>query len=432
MSRHFEEIRLRNRDLATRLLSLTGGEPDLADEPAPRPAPQNADAIVGHIEINDHHGVGVLLLRLFGETSNLVSVRSKDFYGGRQDFGAWHACISHNNASRDTVMWNVLEALGGATIRRILSVPYFSDDALNAIALKEAFGAPLCTFLMDDQNLFSDGISDEVMAELLRKSSLRLAISREMCIAYEAKYGCKVWFMPPVAPTRLIPRRLNELSEQALRESKPLILGNIWGQQWLELLRATVRGTGITIRWYNNGEFRWLSCSKEELARDGIVPQEGPPDPDDALVEILRRAPFVIVPSGTLEEGDDRKFIAQLSFPSRIPYILATSHAPILVLGNAETAAARIVTRLGIGMVAPYRRQQFLEAAERITRPDVNLTMRRAAFLLSLRFADLGAAEWIWQSLEKGEPVDGRYEEMMADPKPDQSRLPTHCAKRAD
>ncbi len=416
MSRHFEEIRLRNQDLTNRLLSLTGSEPAPAAEPASRLAPQNADAIVAHIEINDHHGVGVLLLRLFGETPNLISIRSKDFYGGRQDFGAWNACISHQKSSRDSVMWNVLEALGGTTVRRILSVPYFSDDALNAIALKEMFGAPLCTFLMDDQNLFSDGISDAVMGELLRKSSLRLAISPEMCTAYEAKYGCKVWFMPPVAPTRLIPRQLNELSQQELRERQPIILGNIWGQQWLELLRATVRGTGITIRWYNNGEFRWLSCSKDDLVRDGIVPQEGPPDPDEALVEILRRAPFVILPSGTLEEGDDRRFIAQLSFPSRIPYILATSHAPILVLGNVETAAARIVTRLGIGAVASYRRQEFLEAAERITRLDVNVVMRRAAFLLSLRFADLGAAEWIWQSLERGEPVDGRYEEMMPDP----------------
>jgi hypothetical protein len=432
MSRNFEEIRLRNQDLTDNLLSLTGSEPAPASEPAARPAPLEADAIVAHIEINDHHGVGVLLRRLFGDAANVVSIRSKDFYGGRQDFGAMHACIAHNGAARDTVMWNVLEALGGATIRRVLSAPYFTDDALNAMALKEAFGAPLCTFLMDDQNLCSDGIPDAVMGELLRKSSLRLAISPELCAAYEARYGCKVWFMPPVAPTRLIPRQLNQLPEQALRERQPIILGNIWGQQWLESLRATVRGTGITLRWYNNGEFRWLSCSKEELVRDGIVPQEGPPDPDDVFVETLRQAPFVVLPSGTLEENDDRRFIAQLSFPSRIPYILATSHAPILVLGNAQTAAARIVTRFGIGAAAPYRRREFLEAAERITSPGVNLAMRRAAFLLSVRFADLGAAEWIWQSLEKGEPVDGRYEDMMPDPRPDMSAALMLRAKRAD
>jgi hypothetical protein len=191
-----------------------------------------------------------------------------------------------------------------------------------------------------------------------------------------------------------------------------------------------VRGTGVTLRWYNNGDFRWLPCSKEELARDGIVPQEGPPDPDATFVETLRQAPFVVVPSGTLEETDDRRFIAQLSFPSRIPYILATSHAPILVLGSAQTAAARFVTRSGIGMAAPYGRREFLEAAARITRPDVNLAMRRAAFLLSPHFADLGAAEWIWQSLEKGGPADDRYEAMMPDPMPDPGEILSRHVRR--
>jgi len=413
MSSHFEEIRLRNQDLTNKLLSLTGSEPVPVSEPGPATPPQQADAIVAHIEINDHHGVGVLLRRLFGESPNILSIRSKNFYGGRQDFGAMDVRISHDTVSRDMVMWRVLEALAGATVRRLLVAPYFADDALNALALKQAFGVPLCTFLMDDQNLYSDGIPDGVMDELLRESSLRLAISPEMCAAYEAKYGLKMWFMPPLAPTRLIPRRLNELSDRALREKQPIILGNIWGQQWLASLRSTVRGTGVTLQWYNNGEFRWLSCSKEELVRDGIVPQEGQPEPDDTFVETLRQAPYVVLPSGTLEESDDRRFIAQLSFPSRIPYILATSHAPILVLGNPQTAAARIVTRLGIGTVAPYGRAEFLEAAGRMTQPEGNRAMRRAAFLLSLRFADLGASEWIWQSLEKGEPVDGRYEEML-------------------
>ena len=295
MSPHFEEIRLRNQALADKLLALTGGGQLARTVYAP---PQDADAIVGHIEINEHHGVGVLLQRLFGQYKNVVSIRSRNYYGGRQDFGAMHVCISHGDVSRDITIWNVLAGLRGATIQRVLCVPYFPDDALTAIALKEAFGVPLCTFLMDDQNLCSDGISDPVMTELLAKSSLRLAISAQMCAGYEAKYGHKIWFMPPVAPARLIPKELNQLPEQALRERQPVILGNIWGQHWLESLRATVRGSGVTLRWYNNGEFRWLSCSTEDLARDGIVPQQGP-HPDDTLVEILRQAPFVVLPSGT-------------------------------------------------------------------------------------------------------------------------------------
>ena len=77
----------------------------------------------------------------------------------------------------------------------------------------------------------------------------------------------------------------------------------------------------------------------------------------------------------------------------------------------------------GIGMVAPYDRCAFQEAVERISRPDVNLEMRSAALMLAMRFADLGAAEWLWESLTSGEPVDRRYEEMMPRQRPDLSRI---------
>jgi hypothetical protein len=410
----FRDVRLRNETLVDKLLSLTA-ESSVREAAAEAAAPpQEADAIVAHIEINQHHGVGVLLERLFGASENIVSIRSQNYYDGKQSFGAMHARIAHGNASRDMVVWNTLEGLRGATIRRILCVPYFPDDALTALALKSAFGVPLCTFLMDDQNLYTDGIPDAIMAKLLAESSLRLAISPDMRAGYEAKYRCKMWFMPPLAPTRFVPQKLNQLPPAALRDTPPAILGNIWGQRWLELLRGTVRGSGVRLRWYNNGEFRWLPCGKEDLKADGIEPQEGAM-PDDSFVEVLRQTPFVVLPSGTLDDTDDRRFIAQLSFPSRIPYILAVSHAPILVLGNPQTAAARIVTHLGIGAVVPYERKAFLEAVERIMQPEVNRAMRRAAFVLSVRFTDLGAAEWIWQSLAQGQPVDRRYEDLMLD-----------------
>lgn len=415
-----ESTRRTNDELAQRILALTGA-PSRDASPHEHPAAvlKDADAIVSHIEVNDHHGVGVLLARMFGQYDNIVSIRSKDFYEGRQAFGTAHACISHGNPSRDAVFWKVLEALHGSTVKRVLCVPYFPDDALNAIALKELFGVPLCTFLMDDQNLMADGIPDSLMRELLAKSALRLAISPELYAGYELKYGYKMSFMPPLVSNRFILPRVNQLPNAALQSKSAIIIGNIWGQRWLELLRRTVSDSGITLRWYNNGEFPSLSCTKETLADDGILLQDGSRDPDERMVELLRQAPFVVVPSGVLDDTDDRRFIAQLSLPSRIPYILATSQAPILVMGNPETAAARFVIAGGIGMVAPYDRRAFQDAVERISRPDVNLEMRRAALLLASRFADVGGAEWLWQSLAKGEPVDSRYEEMMPRQHPD-------------
>jgi hypothetical protein len=424
MTQLWERARRTNEELAKRILAQTGAPPPGASpDECPAAVLKDADAIVSHIEVNDHHGVGVLLARMFGQCENIVSIRSKDFYEGRQAFGAAHFCISHGSASRDEVFWKVLKSLRGSTVKRVLCVPYFPDDVLNAIALKELFGVPLCTFLMDDQNLTADGIPDSLMRELLAKSALRLAISPELYAGYELKYGYKMWFMPPLVSDRFILTRVNQLPDTALESKSAVIIGNIWGQRWLELLRHTVRDSGVTLRWYNNGEFRFVSCTKEALAGDGILLQDASRDPDERMVELLRQAPFVVVPSGVLDDTDDRRFIAQLSLPSRIPYILATSQAPMLVMGSPETAAARFVSTAGIGIVAPYDRRAFQDAVQRISRPDLNLKMRRAAMQLAMGFTDAGGAEWLWQSLARGEPVDGRYEEMMPPRKSGLSRL---------
>ena len=368
-----------------------------------KPALLDANAIVTHIEVNRQHGVGVLVQRLFSDSSNILSVRSRDYFKGCQEFGAQHVRISSGG--------DVVPSLHGSTVKRILCVPYFPEDARNAIALKEIFHAPLCTYLMDDQNLSTDGIADELMAELLEKSALRLAISAELCKGYEEKYGHKIWFMPPLAPAQFIPPNVNYRSRRELGFKEAVIVGNIWGHRWIELLRETVRGTRIRLRWYNHGEFRNVDGPIAELAADGIVPMLGRDD-DRVLVNTLRCAPFVVVPSGILDETDDRRFIAQLSLPSRIPYIFATSHAPILVLGSPETAAARFVSSAGIGLVSPYESGAFRETTDLLLDPAKNRTLRDAAFRLSRKYTDAGAADWIWESLARGEPVDDRYQKL--------------------
>src|SRR5579883_1643063 len=165
-----------NRDLAQKLNRLIVSAPV-------EPALAGADAIVTHIEVNDRHGVGVLLRRLFGDWPNILSIRSRNMYGGQQEFGALSMTVSHRDKSRDQVLWNMLHAMRGSAVRRILCVPYFPDDVLNAVALKDLYGVPMCTYLMDDQNVLTSGIPDRWMEELLKKSSLRLAISQELVAA---------------------------------------------------------------------------------------------------------------------------------------------------------------------------------------------------------------------------------------------------------
>ncbi|MGA2771777.1 MAG: hypothetical protein ABSG26_13270 [Bryobacteraceae bacterium] len=405
------------RELAHKLNAMTA---DSARPLEPKPVLHGADAIVTHVEVCGCHGVGQLVQMMFDGEPNILSIRSANLYGGRQEFGGFDLCISHEDKSRDAVFCRVLDAVGQTTVKRVLCIPYYADDVRTAIALKEIFGVPLCTYIMDDQNVCADGIPDDLMSELLAKSQLRLAISPEMSTVYGLKYGCRMWYMPALAPVGLVPSRLVAPPPEA-DARHGIIIGNIWGERWVELLRNTVRDSGVTLTWYCNGEFRWLPCGKEDLIADSIMPRD--PLFGEPLAQALRNTRFSVVPSGVLDESDDRRFIAQLSLPSRIPYMMAVSHIPMLVLGSRDTGAAHFVEQFGIGAVAGYEKEAFVEAVDYITRPEVNLEMRRKALALAGRFTDVGAAEWIWQSLARGEPVDGRYEDLMPPKRPDLSRL---------
>jgi len=417
---------LRVRELARTLAALTfepGGH-DLAGErrdrdKSARPVLQDADVIVSHVEVNEKHGVGVLLQRMFGRAPNIIALRSRDLYEGRQQFGAWSALVSHQKKSRDAVFSEVLDTFGDSTAKRVLSVPFFPDDVYTAIAVKEIFGIPMCAYIMDDQNVHERGISDSLLRELLAKSSLRLAISPEIRVAYERKYGLPMAFMPPLAPAHLIPAKL-QIPDVSIEPSSGVMIGNIWSPRWFELLRATVRGSGVTLEWCSQGDHRHLKFEKESLVADGIVPHEPPPDVD--LVRILRKSCFAVLPSGTLDEADDRWSLSQFSLPSRLVYLFATSHIPVLVLGSERSAAARFVEQFGIGLVAGYERKRFQDAVREITQREINLAMRKRAFEIAPRFTDAGAADWLWQSLARGGPVDRRFEDLMPPELPDLSR----------
>jgi hypothetical protein len=401
-------------ELTRRLLALTGYSQPAGTAAGslsvPRPSHlDNAEAVITHIEVNDAHGVGVLIGLLFAGRRNILSIRSVDYFGGVQSFGDVALRIAHEGAARESVFARVLAALGPATIGRILCVPYFTDDVRTAIALREVTGAPLCTYLMDDQNIFASGIADDWLKELLDKSDLRLAISPEMRSAYQQKYRVPFWFMPPLADERMIPPALcSPPLDASPREG--VMIGNVWSERWLALLRGVVHRSGVTVQWYGGA----AATCREELLRDSIVPRERLPG--DELVARLRRSWFAVVPTGPLDEPDDRQFLARLSLPSRMIYLMATSHLPILVLGSRQTAAARFVERAGLGIVCEYKREEFQWAVEKITHPEVNLRFRRRACELAPRFTSRGALEWIWESLARKSAADDRYERILPAP----------------
>lgn len=401
-------VLLKNAELRQKLANLISNNHTLSSQTL-----SQADVIITCNEVNERHGTGVITRRIFADSTNIFSIRANNHYGAEHDFGDVSICLSAAGLSRPEVFSTAVAGLNGSTARRVLCIPYHQDEVLLAIAVKELFGIPLCTYIMDDNNVCSGGIADDLMEELLSKSSLRLAISPELRQAYERKYNIKFWLLPPVVSSNLLQSEVRLPAEEAGKAKTGILVGNIWGQRWLNLLRETIRGSGIKIHWYHNGGSKcsWLTFDKNELEEEGIIIHDALPEAE--LAPVLREYAFAIMPSGTLDETDDNRAVAQLSLPTRIPFILATSNTPIIVLGNNKAASARFVERFQVGTVCGYNASDFRQAVEYVTSPEMQRSMRQKAAAIAGFFSAEGIASWIWQSLEVGEPCDLRFEELM-------------------
>jgi hypothetical protein len=380
------------------------------------------DAVVAHVEVTEQHGVGVLLKRLFGDAPRIISIRSQDQFGGEQRFGDRHLRLDHGAATRPEVYARVLAMLDGVGVARVLACPYFPDDARTAVAIADLHGAPMCAWLMDDQNVVEHGIPDEVMRELLERSRVRFAISSEMRDAYEAKYGLAFGVLPPTVSPHLVQETPLELP--TLRAERGAIVGNVWGQRWLDLLRRGVRGAGLRLDWFCNSGARWLKASEAELAADGIVAR-GALATEEELKRELGARPFAVVPSGTLDEMDDRRAIATLSLPSRIVFLVAAANTPVLVVGSRETAASRFVEGCGLGTTASYEPRDIAAAVARLLDPTTQRAIRARAARLAPSFCSAGLREWLWRSLEAGEPADRRFDDLFPRTRPARSAAET-------
>ena len=375
--------------------------------PLPRRALRDADAIITTNEVSDRHGTGVILRRIFGGSPNVLSIRSTRLYPDHA-LGKEQACFGHEALTRSESFEQVLRVLNGSTVKRVLCVPFLPDELITAIVLKELFNAPLCVFVMDDNNIHAHGIPDELMREALEKASLRLAISPELRDAYEQKYSLKFWVVPPVVDERALQTTPRLPSGPEAQARRGVLIGSIWSRNWLQLLRKTIKESGLQVDWYGNAKAPWLEVTSEELKRDGIFDCGFVPESE--LTAKLKEYLYAVVPSGTLDQADDRPEIAQLSLPTRMPYLLAGSNTPIIVLGSPKTAAARFLTRFEVGKVCPYEATALQEAVRRISQPEAQLAFRAAAAAQSRLFSAKGLADWIWQSLERGEPCDERFE----------------------
>jgi hypothetical protein len=381
--------------------------PDVTELPDP------ADIVISACEVNSQHGTGTLLLRIFADSASIISIRTNNFYDSDQKFGAAQLCLPLAQSARAEIMSWLKWYVGGANVRHIICFPYTPAEAIVALAAQEILNAPLCTYVMDDKNVCADGISDELMHQLFAKSRLRLVISPEMRDAYQAKYRMRFWVMPPVVAEEIIQKHPVPIPSPT-EPTRCALLGNIWGQRWLELLPQVFRGSKIEVDWYcNQKEPSGLAFDRAKLAADGIHQRD--PIGEMDLPRVLKCYPFAVVPSDPLDGKSPPTVgaIAQLSLPSRMVTLMAASHLPILVLGSPKTCAAAFVTRFKLGIVAPYEQAAALEAIKWLMSPSIQTDIRARAAALGGYFSARGMADWIWQSLDMGKPVNFVYEELM-------------------
>jgi hypothetical protein len=367
------------------------------------------DAIVTHIEVNERHGVGVLLQALFGGGAGLAVVRSRDDFGGQQRFGDRTFRIDHRRGWRWLARRRVARLVGDLLVRRILCVPYFTADIQNALALADLTSAPLCTWLMDDQIIEAARVPPRLMAALLARSRLRLAISPELGDAYARRFGVTFSVVPPLVAPALV----GSGSGVASPSDRGLVLGNIWGRAWYDDLRRAVREARLQVDWCSPAGLQtyWKGLDPAALEADGICPLGALGEA--ALVERLRAAPFVLVPTGTLGTRDDHRHLTRFSLPSRITFVIATAQVPVIVLGSEDSAAAHFVTQAGVGLTIPYQADALRRAVADVTTPITAARLRARAAALAPGFSAEGAADWLWSSLAAGHPIDDRYARLM-------------------
>ena len=128
-------------------------------------------------EVNDRHGTGLLLSRLFSGNSAL-SIHARSFYETRGGFASVE--IANEGPGDQFADFILREIAGFLRVEHTLVVPYLPDEAHTAIALKQATKAPLVTWVMDDQTIFSDQLPQSLLKELFAKSDIGFVISPEM------------------------------------------------------------------------------------------------------------------------------------------------------------------------------------------------------------------------------------------------------------
>jgi Methyltransferase domain len=368
----------------------------------------DATLLITHAEVSVRHGTGALLKNIFRDEKELVIVHSQDFFGSNE-IGSRSFRVQHGSAPFEKVVARIKEVLQGIAVRRILCVPFYQDDVLTALAAANLSGAPIALYVMDDQNIHVREISDRLMTDLVNQAQVCFAISQPLRTIYQEKFKRSFWFVPPVVSPDLIAS--SPPSHSAGDPPKGVLIGNVWSQDVLNDLRKLIQESGLIIDWFGNAGKPFIELAPEKLLSEGLRLRSVLPD--EELVDELRQADFAIVPSGRLSGETSHDWLARASLPSRIIYLTVTANIPIIVVGHPDTAAAKFVTKLGLGVCCDYESSAFAQAVAEVTADTTLDRIRRRANSLAPSFSSEGMATWLWRSLELSKPADLRYENLI-------------------
>jgi len=359
--------------------------------------------VLTHCEVNTHQGVGALLLQLFPDDRGIINIRSRDLYGGTQDFAAHSFAIDAQTMTHQQIIRSIINQIGNTFPTEVLAVPYFPEDFKIAVAIKKYYDTKLCTYIMDDQNIYTPAVPDEQVRSLLEASDLCYGISKPLCKAYEGKYGMPFHFMPALIKQDLI---CNESvsDNRTEHQAHGVLIGNIWSQDWLNRLRSTLRSSGTSIEWYGNPNRAWLEFNDDDLVKDGIH-FKGFKEHQE-LIPLLKRASFGIILAGDSNTEKERPELTYLSLPSRISYLIATAHLPLIVLGDNESAATQFVLENEIGLASSYETEDFKQAVAKLLQPDQHAYFRRMAARLAPHFSASRFEAGLWTSLQTMKPIE--------------------------
>jgi len=367
----------------------------------------NGTLLLTHAEVCDRHGTGALLGKIFASDPALIVWYSHNFFG-ENSTGLIAEQVRHPNSDLTTAKLRVAPLLKDLEIKRILCVPFYPDDILSALAAAELTGAPLATYIMDDQNLFAAGIPDDLIRMLLARSAIRFAISEALRSGYQEKFGFPISIIPPTNSQSVFASI--DLAAPNHHPPRGVMIGNVWSAEVVADLRNLIKNSGFVVDWFGNAGKPFVQLDPDELKAEGIILRGNVPEPE--LVRELRTFDYAIMPSAALNGNLEHDWLFRASLPSRLIYLMTTACLPVAVLGDPETAAGQFVERFDLGGTASYKSAAFKVLVHALTNPERATQIRRRAAALAPTFASESVADFIWRSMEVGRAVDDRYEQV--------------------